>query len=159
LIVDVSSDNNPISRNDYLSVISKSIFVLCPRGYGSSSYRLFEALKMGRIPVIISDAWVPPQGPDWSRCSIRIAEANVSNIPEILEDFRPRAVEMMENVKSTWADWFAEDVVFHQITEWCLELKRDRIIPERLARYYFWGGRIIRRVFNKNMPFYALRRR
>ena len=65
----------------YLSTLLDSRFVLCPRGYGTSSYRLFETMRLGRVPVIISDEWVPPLGPSWLNCSIRISEKRVRELP------------------------------------------------------------------------------
>lgn len=73
------------NRNIYRDEIKDSQFVLCPRGAGVSSFRVFECLAMGRSPVIISDDWTPPLGPAWSEFSIRVPENRVDEIPAILE--------------------------------------------------------------------------
>jgi hypothetical protein len=40
--------------------ISNSVFTLCPRGYGKTSFRLYEAIQLGSIPVYIyDDLWLP----------------------------------------------------------------------------------------------------
>ncbi len=36
-----------------------------PRGIGASSVRIFEAMRAGRAPVIISDDWIVPPVGDW----------------------------------------------------------------------------------------------
>ena len=36
--------------------------------------RLFEAMRLGVAPIIASDDWVYPRGPDWSACSVVIKE-------------------------------------------------------------------------------------
>lgn len=36
---------------EYLTLLSKSKFVLCPRGIGSSSYRLYESMMVGSVPI------------------------------------------------------------------------------------------------------------
>ena len=41
-----------ISQNDYLYNLSKSKFVLCPRGGGPDSHRIWEALYFNCIPII-----------------------------------------------------------------------------------------------------------
>ncbi len=56
-------------KRRYAEVITRSKFVLCPRGYGTSSFRLFETMQSGRVPVIISDAWVPCSNIEWSKFS------------------------------------------------------------------------------------------
>ncbi|HEV2551866.1 MAG TPA: exostosin family protein [Stellaceae bacterium] len=68
----------------YNRLLRESLFVLCPRGIGASSVRLFEAMRAGRVPVIISDPWVRPPYVPWEQCSVRVAEKDVKFIPDIL---------------------------------------------------------------------------
>lgn len=69
----------------YVDIMARSQFTLCPKGSATSSYRLFESLRAGSVPVIISDELVLPEGPDWARCSIRVAESDIASIPSRLE--------------------------------------------------------------------------
>lgn len=42
------------ARNeDTFAVIERSNFTLAPRGHGSSSFRMYEALQLGSIPIYI----------------------------------------------------------------------------------------------------------
>lgn len=44
----------------YLDIMRHSLFSLCPRGYGKTSFRIYEALMCGSIPVYIyDDPWIP----------------------------------------------------------------------------------------------------
>ena len=36
-------------------IMRNSIFSLCPRGFGPTSFRLYEAIQMGTIPVYIAE--------------------------------------------------------------------------------------------------------
>ena len=112
------------AKTHYGEIISRSKFVLCPRGYGCSTWRLFETMKAGRIPVIISDQWVPPTGPIWETFSIRVKESQVSRIPELLESFEPEAELMAHRARIAWEEWFSNETVFHRIIDWCLSLKK-----------------------------------
>ena len=38
----------------FLDVTARSTFSLCPRGYGATSFRLYEAMQLGAIPVYIN---------------------------------------------------------------------------------------------------------
>jgi hypothetical protein len=38
---------------EFTSVLEQSEFVLCPRGFGPTSYRFYEALSAGAIPVYV----------------------------------------------------------------------------------------------------------
>ena len=96
-------------RQRYWSIMARSQFVLCPRGYGSSSFRLFEAMQCGRAPVIVSDAWVPPAGPDWSAFSLRIPERKLAQIPQILAQHEDEAARMGELARKAWQQWFSDE--------------------------------------------------
>lgn len=124
--------------NSYLSLLKRSKFVLCPRGKGTSSWRLFETMKAGRVPVIISDQWVEIQGPDWKRCSIRVAEADVSSIPEILEGREADSIELARGALDVWNNWFSSEVLFHRTIEWCVEIRESRSIPARMRSIMYY---------------------
>lgn len=96
---------------DYLQEIVNSHFVLCPRGIGTSSYRLYEVLSLGRVPIIISDDWVPPEGVDWNSCSIRVAEGRVGELPEIVNFYINRWPEMSAAATKVWRNCFRESVL------------------------------------------------
>lgn len=116
-------------ERQYVDVAQRSRFVLCPRGRGVSSIRLFEMMKMGRAPVIISDEWVPPEGPEWDQFSIRISEQKIDQIPDLLERKAEDAVRMGKNARDAWETWFAPQSCFHHVAEWCLEMKSAQAQP------------------------------
>jgi len=67
--------NASVKENEYESYLSsalKSKFLLCPRGYGLNSFRLYEAFQLGCVPVIISDNMFLPWEDelDWSEFSV-----------------------------------------------------------------------------------------
>jgi len=45
----------PHSMEQYCSILARSKYVLCPRGYGITSFRICEAVQYGCIPIYISD--------------------------------------------------------------------------------------------------------
>ena len=51
------------SLEDYCKILARSVFALCPRGYGPTSFRIAEALQYGAIPVAISDILILPHLP------------------------------------------------------------------------------------------------
>jgi hypothetical protein len=126
LIRDTSAANdNSLSAAEYAATVRDSAFVLCPRGGGTSSFRLFETMMLGRVPVIISDEWTPPTGPDWPSFSVRVAEVDVGQIPALLERLEPQASAMGGRARQAWDEWFAPDVLFHRVVEWCLAIEAD----------------------------------
>jgi hypothetical protein len=119
----------------YGEISKASKFILCPRGMGTSSVRLFDTMRMGRVPVIISDQWVEPQGPCWEKFSLRVPEADFARLPALLEEHEAVAVEMGLLARAQWEEWFSERVCFHRVVEWCLDIKRRRRLPESWARF------------------------
>ena len=58
---------------------------------------------MGRVPVILSDAWVAPDGPAWEEFSIRIPERQLDEVPRLLETYASRFDLMgVRAVKPGW---------------------------------------------------------
>jgi Exostosin family len=122
-------------KRHYTEVLQESKFVLCPRGAGPSSLRLFETMKSGRVPVIIADEWVEPDGPDWLQFSLRVRERDVSEIPRLIGSLEDRAQRMGGLAREAWCEWFAKDVVFHRIVEACIAMKSARLSSEKLERW------------------------
>jgi hypothetical protein len=119
----------------HADLIKASKFVLCPRGLSPSSIRLFETMQVGRVPVILSDGWMPPVGPRWEEFSIRVPERDFERVPQFLEARENEAVAMGKLARREWERWFSEEVLFHRMAELCLDIKRQRKIPESLARW------------------------
>lgn len=117
----------------YAEIMQASKFILCPRGLGVSSVRLFDTMRMGRVPVILSDDWVEPQGPAWPEFSIRVPERESYRVPSLVEQYEPRAVAMGQLAREQWQAWFSEEVCFHRVVESCLDIKRKRRLPENFA--------------------------
>jgi len=122
-------------RERFSNGIHDCAFVLCPRGGGTSSRRIFEAMMLGRVPVIISDGWVPPRGPDWPSFSLRVREDRVDAIPAMLETRAGTATAMGARARSEWLDWFSEAASFPRTVDWCLDLARFASQRTGLRRY------------------------
>jgi len=111
------SSNQSDNDINYVNTIFRSKFVLAPRGIGPASWRLFETLKAGRVPVIISDEWAPPQGVRWTDISVRVSESNIKQIPEILESLESRSLEMGRMAREEWIRLFSKEGSFGWIAE------------------------------------------
>ncbi len=110
----------------YAASLCDSRFILCPRGVGPSSFRIFEAMKAQRVPVIISDQWVEPVGPQWERFSLRVPENAVGTIPQLLQQHVPRFNTMAELARAEWERWFSKETALDTIVHWCGQLSDTR---------------------------------
>jgi hypothetical protein len=103
----------------------ESKFILCPRGMCPSSVRLFETMKAGRVPVVISDEWVPPPEVPWREFAIVVRESDVAMIPSILAREEATFPERAAAARRAWERWFAKDVLAGTITRWGMSLVQE----------------------------------
>lgn len=99
----------------YWEVIARSKFILCPRGYGVSSIRAFEAMSLGRVPVVISDHWQPPPGIPWDEICIRIREDDIAIIPALLNHVQGNAASMGRRARQVYDEYFAPGVFLDRL--------------------------------------------
>jgi hypothetical protein len=86
-----------IGAFNYNTVLSDSVFSLCPEGTGPNTIRLWESMSIGSIPVIFENDWVRPIIPDieWEDISITIKNNKLKNLVEILESIPQDKIEYM----------------------------------------------------------------
>lgn len=124
--VSETDDEKARFLKEYADLLRDSIFVACPRGVGLSSMRIFEAMRVGRVPVILSDAWSAPPFVAWDTCSIHLPEGEVDKLPEILREYKDSAQEMGHNARKEWERVFSPEGLFHYTVEACLMVLEAR---------------------------------
>lgn len=123
----------------YSDTIAASKFVLCPRGIGPASLRLFETLEAGRVPVIISDSWVAPPQINWD-FAVRVPEHQVAYIPDILRELEHEWQERGEAARKAWQSAYAPDQMFNTmgLAIQGLKLYTEQPRPSLRARILKW---------------------
>lgn len=111
--VEVPSDRVDLFKR----VTQRSIFSLCPRGYGATSYRLYESMQLGAIPIYVSDKHFLPWSDelDWSQFSILVRPHEIDNIVQMtLGESASKVRKMQDKLFSTWRDYFSiESACYH----------------------------------------------
>ena len=118
----------------YVRSVARAKFVVAPRGVGPSSMRLFEAMRAGRAPVVVSDDWLPPAFIDWDSCSIRIREAEIESLPMILREREPEAEGLGVRAREVWERRFAPSTMVHHIVETCIRIDEQNPRPHKRVR-------------------------
>lgn len=100
----------------YLGLASRSRFMLCPRGYGPNSFRLYESFQLGCVPVVISDVRFLPWEDelDWGRFAVVAegAEGLYDRLRGITEDsYRG----MLEVGRRVYDEYFSMEGACRQI--------------------------------------------
>ncbi len=111
--IDRESDARGLARvrKEYYDSIFGSDYVLCVRGKGNYSYRFYEVLASGRIPVFVNtDSPLPlPTEIDWRKHCVWVEHGDVKNIAKIISDFHGGISsngfkEMQESNRLLWED-------------------------------------------------------
>jgi hypothetical protein len=100
-----------VARREYYSNMLSGSYTLCMRGGGNFSYRFYEALSFGRVPVLIDTDNVLPfeDHIDWDKYIMRISfdDFMKSNISDFVTNRRAN-FSPIENRK-LWEKWFSPE--------------------------------------------------
>lgn len=87
---------NKHTLESFCHVLSTSVFTLCPRGYGQTSFRICEALQYGSIPVYISDEYIEGHNKHFGGYGLLFhTSIKVERIIERLYEFSAEEVRLM----------------------------------------------------------------
>ncbi len=110
------------ARQEYISNIFQSDYALVARGKGNFSYRLYEVLSCGRIPVFINTDCVLPFDTiiDWKKYVVWIEENDIDTIAERLIEYHKKlTVEELRNkqvdCRKLYEDWLSPNAFFSNI--------------------------------------------
>lgn len=102
----------------FIDISLRSKFVLCPRGYGPTSFRLYETFQLNAVPVYISDDLYLPWNDElvWPEFCIIIKEKGIPNIDRILRSIDDTTYNrMLENGKRVYEKYFTMDGIVDNI--------------------------------------------
>lgn len=90
-----STMNHPLPK--FCDILARSVFVLAPRGYGVSSFRIGEAIQFGAIPVYVSDVFHEGHNIDFSTYGVKIEAKDVRRVDEILSSIAPDEIRVKQS--------------------------------------------------------------
>jgi len=118
----------------YFEILQSSRFALCPRGVSPSSIRLFEAMKMGVAPVIVSDSCLLPSGPRWADFALVVAESQIPTLANRVLALKDSYQEMGARARQAYEIHFADNTYFNYLVAQAREIQASQLFPER----FFW---------------------
>jgi hypothetical protein len=111
-------------RREYVDNMVDSDYVLCVRGSGNYSYRLYEALCMGRVPVIVDTDLALPGGADidWRALSVWVDRSALEQLPERVREFHagltpPEFVELQHRLRRLWTERLSPQGYFESVSD------------------------------------------
>lgn len=88
----------------------QSDYILCVRGGGNFSVRLYETLAMGRIPVFVNTDCLLPlrENISWKKHVVWVEQKEISRLPEIIEQFHTSLsdqafIQIQQENREIWA--------------------------------------------------------
>jgi len=94
----------------FSNIMSRSIFSLCPRGYGATSFRICEALQHESIPIYISDKpWIPFNDIiNFNDYGVLIDSKDIEKIDKILKNISEEEIYKKLNLgKQIYNDYYS----------------------------------------------------
>ena len=94
----------------FVDVMERSVFSLCPRGYGATSFRICEALQHGSIPVYVYDKpWIPWKDEfDFNEIGILISKKEIPNLLNIVKSKTKDDIKRyVENGERIYEEYFS----------------------------------------------------
>ena len=117
-------------RSDYIKNILASDYTLCVRGAGNFSYRFYEVLSAGRIPLFVNTECVFPfeDEIDWQKHCVWIESDDISNISKQLMSFHegisdPEFLHLQVNNRKLWEECLTPLGFYRRLL--------DRLAPKR----------------------------
>jgi len=113
-----SQSVNNTELQNFIDITKRSNFALAPRGYGLSSFRLYEILQLNTIPVYVSDKfWLPFQDEiNWSEFCVLVHSSAITHLPDILRSISPEQQQiMLAKGKEVWHNFFSLEKVSENI--------------------------------------------
>ena len=106
-------------RREFLENLLQADYALCLRGKGNFSFRLYEVLSLGRVPLLLNTDCVLPfeDEIDWRSHVVMIEEREGPRIGEcLLERHRAMSpatfVAMQQNARQLWQDYLEPSSFF-----------------------------------------------
>lgn len=102
------------SRHEFVQNIIDSDYVLCTRGSGNFSYRLYETLSLGRIPIFVDTDCVLPYDSyiDWKKFVVWIDQSEINQVAERVFSFHasltPSSFRKLQlDCRKLWEEWLS----------------------------------------------------
>lgn len=108
----------PHDIETYCRILHESMFVICPRGYGSNSFRILEALQYGAIPIYLSDEYIMPFGtiPGWW---LLANESNFKTVLSEAENLEPEQIIKMQDIgEKAYEEYYTYEGCFKYIIDY-----------------------------------------
>lgn len=111
-----------VARKEYIDVLFNCDFALAPKGDGNFSVRFFEALSLGRVPILIDTDCVLPLSDkiNYDLFIVRVPHTQIKNTPQIVSDLFQKLtssefIEIQQRARSAYEKYLRYDAFFNEL--------------------------------------------
>ena len=109
-------------RSDFVSNLVDNDYALSARGYGNFSFRFFEAMSVGRIPLLIDTDCVLPYEflHDYRSLCVIVPEDEIRGIGRAVAGFHGRFsageyLDLQRRIREFWVEWLSPEGFFRHL--------------------------------------------
>lgn len=120
-------------RSVFVTNMQESDYILCCRGYGNYSFRFYETLSCGRIPIFIDTDCVLPFDfeIDWKKYCVWLTESEIPMIAEKVAEFHEKLspqefIDLQHECRKIWQERLSPEGFFANLYKH-LPLNRNAI--------------------------------
>ena len=118
----INQTNQEVKELNYRKFVQNIFdtdYTLCVRGAGNYSFRFYETLSAGRIPLFVNTDCVLPLDDiiDWKKYCVWVEQEDINKLDQILLDFHNDLTnddfeELQYNIRNLWLDWIRPKAYF-----------------------------------------------
>lgn len=125
------------NRKLFVDNIIHNDYNICLRGAGNYSYRFYETISAGRIPLFVNTDCALPYDfvIDWKKYCVWVEASDVNRVDEILLDFHHSLsdddfAQLQLNIRKLWEEWISPKAFYNQF-EHHLKYVRHKSVADR----------------------------
>lgn len=116
------------------SILGVSKYVACPRGNGPASFRFYESICCGSVPIVLSDDWVLPVVPLLNESILRLKECDFMRMSDLIYTDKHRYDSRRYELQKIYTAYFAESKIFDTVISMLCACKWPCNSPETSIR-------------------------
>jgi hypothetical protein len=129
---------NAQATEEFKTVLTESLFSLCPSGTGPNSIRLWESIGYGAIPVILADTYQPPGDMSlWEEAVVFCGEnfEEISALPNRLAEMAKDEQLIQRKQAALKQLWmlYGPECFTYDIVNLFLELQQNQMLKAKTA--------------------------
>lgn len=108
--------------SEYAQNMLTSDYVLCVRGFGNYSFRFYETLSAGRIPVFVNTDCALPYDSilDWRETCVWVEQNEIAHIGEKIAEFHNKLspadfIDLQHKCRRVWDEWVSPHGFFRNL--------------------------------------------